>query len=56
MNGKAISIGILGMGTVGTGVARALLEQRELLTNRTGLVFNLKTVVDVNWDRERNLD
>lgn len=56
MNGKMISIGILGMGTVGTGVARALIEQRDLLTQRTGMVLNLKTAVDVNWDRDRNLD
>lgn len=56
MNGNIVSIGILGMGTVGTGVARALLEQKELLTQRTGMVFKLKAVADINWNRERDLD
>ncbi len=53
---KTVNIGILGFGTVGTGVARILLEQGELLTNRTGLKFNLKAIADINWDRDRGLD
>lgn len=39
------------MGTVGTGVARLLLEQRELLRSRTGIDYCLKAAVDVRWDR-----
>lgn len=56
MNGRSISVGILGMGTVGTGVARILLEQGELLTQRTGMSFHLKAVADMDWSRDRGLD
>lgn len=56
MSGNKVVVGVLGLGTVGTGVARALLEQGELLTQRTGFTFQLKTVVDINWDKDRGLD
>ena len=56
MNGRKISVGVLGLGTVGTGVARILLEQKELLTDRTGMEFQLKSIADVDWARERDLN
>jgi homoserine dehydrogenase len=31
MENRKVNIGIIGLGTVGTGVARILLEQKELL-------------------------
>ncbi len=33
---KSIKIGLIGFGTVGTGVVRLLTEQRELLARRLG--------------------
>ena len=36
MKNEQIHIGIIGLGTVGTGVARVLLQQRELLKTRSG--------------------
>lgn len=56
MQEKQVNVGILGLGTVGTGVARILLEQRELLQTRTGVTFNLKAISELNWDKERDLD
>ena len=56
MSNNIINIGILGVGTVGTGVARILTEQRELLQTRTSSVFRLKTVVDIDWKRDRKLN
>jgi homoserine dehydrogenase len=56
MKDQQINIGIIGLGTVGTGVARVLLEQQELLQTRTGILFNLKTIYEINWDRDRGLD
>ena len=53
---KRVQIGIIGLGTVGTGVARVLLEQKELLKTRTGLTFQLKAISELNWEKERNLD
>ena len=40
MNGHEVNIGILGLGTVGTGVAKILLTQKELLRTRSSLTFN----------------
>jgi len=56
MSCRQVNVGIIGLGTVGTGVARILLEQKELLKTRTSLDFNLKTIADLDWSRDRNLD
>ena len=56
MNCRQVNVGIIGLGTVGTGVARILLEQKELLKTRTSLDFNLKTIVELDWSKDRNLD
>ena len=56
MKDHLVNVGILGLGTVGTGVARVLIEQRELLSARTKLVFKLKTIAELDWKRDRNLD
>ena len=54
--GKKITVGILGMGVVGTGVAKILLNQSQLLSERTGKNFHLKTIVDLDWERDRGVD
>lgn len=56
MEQPVINIGIMGVGNIGTGVARILLTERELLASRSGIRFNLKTVVDKDWERERGVD
>jgi homoserine dehydrogenase len=52
---REINIGLLGCGTVGTGVARLLLERRELIAARLGAVLNLKRVADVDTARDRGI-
>ncbi len=56
MKNEQIHIGIIGLGTVGTGVARVLLQQRELLKTRSGITFNLKAISELDWSRERIID
>ena len=56
MEQPVINIGIMGVGNIGTGVARILLTERELLASRSGIRFNLKTVVDTDWERDRGVD
>lgn len=56
MKDHEVNIGIIGLGTVGTGVARILLVQRELLHTRTALHFNLKTISEIDWSKKRDLD
>ncbi len=52
---RKINIGLLGCGTVGTGVARMLLENRDLIAARLGAVLNLKRVADLEPDRDRGV-
>ena len=41
---EKINVGLLGLGTVGSGVATTLLNRREFLTRRTGIPLVLKKV------------
>ena len=50
---KTIKVGILGFGTVGSGVVRLLTEQREMLSRRLGTDLVLKKVADLEPDRPR---
>jgi homoserine dehydrogenase len=50
---KTINVGMIGFGTVGSGVARLLTEQRELLTRRLGADLVLKKVADLDLERPR---
>lgn len=56
MKERQINIGIIGLGTVGTGVARVLLQQGDLLKMRSKVSYKLKTIAELDWDRERNID
>lgn len=56
MRDHQVNIGMLGLGTVGVGVARILLEQRELLKTRSALTFNLKAIARKNWNKPCPLD
>ena len=47
---KPIKIGLIGFGTVGSGVVRLLTEQRELLARRLGSPLILKKVADLDLD------
>lgn len=52
---KRVSVGLVGFGTVGTGVARILLERSQDLAARVGIQLDLKHVVDVDLSRDRGL-
>jgi len=51
-----VNVGIVGCGVVGTGTARLLLENREVLKKKTGIDFELKKVADLDWEREREFN
>ncbi len=53
---KTINIGLLGCGTVGTGVAKLLLENRQLIQSRVGVPLHLKYVADIDLEKARGLD
>lgn len=52
---KTINIGILGCGIVGTGVAKILIEKRELLKSRTNALLNLKYAADIDTKTDRGI-
>jgi homoserine dehydrogenase len=52
---KKINIGLLGCGTVGTGVAKLLIENKDLLTARVGADLNLKWVADIDIETDRGI-
>jgi len=52
---KEIHIGLVGCGTVGTGVAKILLEQHHLIQSRLGASLILKRVADIDLTRDRGI-
>lgn len=52
---RQIKIGLLGCGTVGTGVAKLLLHNREVLQSRVGAELTLRRVADLDLDRDRGI-
>lgn len=47
---KEINIGLIGFGTVGKGLTKALFEQKQRLVDRSGAAFTLKRVADISLD------
>ena len=52
---KKINVGLLGCGTIGTGVAKILIDNKELLLSRVGAVLNLKYVADIDLETDRGI-
>ncbi|MBW1778376.1 MAG: homoserine dehydrogenase [Deltaproteobacteria bacterium] len=52
---KRVCVGLVGCGTVGTGVARILLENASLLKARVGTEIHLKRVADIDFNRDRGI-
>jgi len=53
---KEVRVGILGLGTVGLGVARILIEQQALMTKRLGKTITLVAAADRDLKRDFGLD
>ncbi|MDQ6960597.1 MAG: homoserine dehydrogenase [Mariprofundaceae bacterium] len=49
-------VGLLGLGTIGAGVARILIEQQELMARRLGKRIRLVAAADKDKGRDRGLD
>ena len=50
---QTVNIGLIGFGTVGAGVARALLQKGRLLEDRIGVRLRLRRVCDRDFRRSR---
>lgn len=51
-----VGIGLIGFGTVGTGMVRLLLQNGELLQQRTGCRLLLRRIADLDLDRDRGVE
>ncbi len=52
---KEIGVGIIGFGTVGTGTAKLLLENAELLRRRVGIPLKIRGIADIDVGRDRGV-
>ena len=52
---QEFNIGMLGFGTVGTGVAKILLDRKDLISSRVGAMMNLKRVADIDITTDRGI-
>ena len=55
MKKEKIGVGIIGFGTVGTGVAKVLLGQGDLLQRRLGAELELVGIADLDLKRDRGV-
>ena len=52
---RTINVGLVGCGNVGTGVAKILIENKDLIRSRIGAELNLMRVADIDLERDRNI-
>ncbi len=52
---KSINVGIIGFGTVGTGTARILTENSDVIKRRLGAPVVLKKISDLDINRDRGI-
>jgi homoserine dehydrogenase len=50
-----IKIGLIGLGTIGTGVAKTLLENTALLEQRLGFSLDLTSIADIDIKKDRGI-
>ncbi|HQV11232.1 MAG TPA: homoserine dehydrogenase [Nitrospira sp.] len=50
-----IGVGLIGFGTVGTGVARVLIDNAELIRRRVGVPIKLVRIADLDITRDRGV-
>ena len=53
---KTIKIGIIGFGTIGTGVIKTLMQQQALLQARTGIAFEVAKIADLDITTSRGIE
>ena len=52
---KPIKLGLLGFGTVGSGVAKLLIENADVIASRVGSPMELKYIADIEIERDRGV-
>lgn len=52
---SSVKVGIIGFGTVGSGTTRILLQNREVIKERTGIDIELRRIADRNITTDRGI-
>jgi homoserine dehydrogenase len=52
---KTINVGLIGFGTIGAGVAKVLLENREIIESRLGTTLKLAKIADLDITSDRGV-
>lgn len=55
MKKESLSVGIIGFGTVGTGAVKILLNNRDIIYEKTGLDVRLKRIADLDIEKDRGI-
>lgn len=53
---KKISVGLIGFGTVGSGVAKILQDNADILRKRAGFSIELRRIADLDIDTKRDVE
>jgi homoserine dehydrogenase len=53
---EAVGVGIIGLGTVGTGVAKVLRRNASVISQKLGFPLRLLRIADIETERERGVD
>ena len=56
MGEEPVGVGILGLGTIGTGVAKVLGQNASVITQKLGFPLRLVRVADIDTETERGVD
>ena len=56
MSGDAIGVGLIGLGTIGTGVAKVLERNASVISQRLGFPLRLVRVADLDTETDRGID
>jgi homoserine dehydrogenase len=53
---EGVGVGLVGFGTIGTGVVKVLQQNRDVITSRLGFPLELRRIADRNIERDRGVD
>jgi homoserine dehydrogenase len=56
MSERAVGVGLVGLGTIGTGVAKVLRRNADVIAQRLGFPLRLVRVADLDTTRDRGVD
>ena len=53
---EGVGVGLVGFGTIGTGVVKVLQQNRDVIASRLGFPLELRRIADRNIERDRGVD